>query len=458
MTPTGTANQFQSSIPGTSVNMAYAYFISVVDGTSRTFTSPGKIQEIGEQPEQGTHFFSIGPDVTGPEITHEPVAFIFETDNDLNLRAEVTDNLGVKEVLVEYSVNGGVVQTQVMAIVAGSDQYTAIVVLPALAVGDEIQYRLAARDMASVENVAFHPATGFHLVTVNGILPVQDSYINNFDELSSDFFGNSFSITTPQGFANGAIHSDHPYSNGSGVDDESNYSYQLQIPIRISADNPIIKFDEIVLVEPGEAGSVFGDPDFFDYVVVEGSADGGNNWKPFAAGYDSRDKSVWLDRYNEDIVNDNSESVGDPALYRTRVISMIEGQDFAAGDEVLVRFRLFADALAHGWGWTIDNLSIQGPVTGVEESLSKSFEVYPVPATTELTVEFMDVVEGEVSFEILDLQGKLIHSGQRLLTYGNNKIRIDLHPYIEGLYVLKAKLGDRFYFRKFPVSSVPIGP
>ncbi|MEX1241511.1 MAG: T9SS type A sorting domain-containing protein [Cyclobacteriaceae bacterium] len=450
MTPTGTANQFQSSIPGTSVNMAYAYFISVVDGTNRTFTSPGKVQEIGEQLEQGTHFFSIGPDVTDPEITHEPVAFIFETDNDLNLRAEVTDNLGVKEVLVEYSVNGGAFQTQVMAIVAGSDQYTAIVVLLALAVGDDIQYRIVARDLASVENVAFHPATGFHLVTVNGILPVQDSYVNNFDELSSDFFGNSFSITTPQGFANGAIHSDHPYNNGSGVDDESNYSYQLQIPIRISDENPLISFDEIVLVEPGETGSEFGDPDFFDYVVVEGSADGGNNWKPFAAGYDSRDKSVWLDRYSEEIVDDNSESVGDPALYRTRVISMIEGQDFAAGDEVLVRFRLFADALAHGWGWAIDNLSIQGSVTGVEEDPFTALKVYPVPVHSELVVELSTSSGHSVEIQIADVQGRVVYTEEVAVLSGSTfQKTISAEKFSEGIYILKATSGNRIFARKF---------
>jgi len=458
MTPTGTADQYQSDLPGTTVGMAYAYFISVVDEGSRTFTNPGKIQEAGQQPEQGTHFFTIGPDVTAPVIMHDPVTFIFETDSDLSLSAEVTDNLGVKEVIAEYVVNGGAMQTKVMAKVADTDEYTGTITLPALSVGDEIEYRIVSRDLATVENIAFHPTTGFHTVVVNGILPAQDSYVNNFNEPSSDFFGNSFSITTPAGFDDGAIHSDHPYDNGAGVNEESNYIYQLQIPIRISNTNPFIRFDDIVLVEPGEAGSAFGDPDFFDYTVVEGSADGGNTWIPFAPGYDSRSESVWLARYNRDIIDDNSQSVGDPELYRPRVVNMLESNDFAAEDEVLIRFRLFADALAHGWGWAIDNLSIQGPVTGLEESPGKWLQVYPVPATTELVVELMDVAAGTLSFEILDLQGKLIRFGQQSFTPEDHKIRIGLDQCKDGLYILKAKSGDRSYFRKFLVNSERIGP
>ena len=449
MNATGSADEFAASLPGTAVNKSYAYFISVVDGAGRIFTSPGKIQESGSPPEQGTHFFRIGPDTSAPEITHEPVTFVFETAGDLELRAEVTDNLGVREVLVESSVNGNAVQTAVMSNVAGTDEYTVTVTLPALAVGDVIEYRIIATDFAAFENTAFHPSAGFHTVTVNGIQPAQDSYVNNFDQPSADFFGNSFSITTPPGFENGAIHSDHPYSNGTGINEESNYIYQLQIPIRISADNPIMKFDEVVLVEPGEEGSVFGDQNFFDYVVVEGSSDGGLTWQPFAPGYDSRDKSTWLSRYNQDIDSDNSLSAGDPTLYVMRKIDMLQSQQFNAGDEVHIRFRLFADALAHGWGWAIDNLSIQGPVLGVEASPLTLFRVYPVPAATRLSIEFAGATDHTVSLEILDVQGRLMYSGRLPSGAGERRTDIDVASFDDGLYILKARSGDLFYFRRF---------
>ena len=43
MAPTGNSDEFQASLPGTTVNKSYAYFLSVPDGKNRTFTSPGKI-------------------------------------------------------------------------------------------------------------------------------------------------------------------------------------------------------------------------------------------------------------------------------------------------------------------------------------------------------------------------------------------------------------------------------
>lgn len=450
MAPTGFADQFEASLPGTTSTLAYGYFISVVDGAGRIFTNPGKVQTPGAQAEQGTHFFSIGPDLAAPEITHDPVTYILETDNQLVLNVEVTDNLGVKDVVVEYTLNGGALQTAPMASVGGTDQYTASISLPSLNVGDALQYRIVAGDLATVENIAFHPAEGFHSVAVNGILPAQDSYINNFNGPSGDFFGNSFSITTPQGFANGAIHSEHPYSNGTGVNEESHYIYQLQIPIRVATSDAVMKFEEIVLVEPGEDGSVFGDPDFFDYAVVEGSADGGVTWLEFSPGYDSRDNSAWLTRYHEAVVSDNSESVADSSLYRLRVIDLLENQNFQAGDEVLIRFRLFADALAHGWGWAIDDLSIQGPVTGLEEPLSKTFKVYPVPASADLFLEMQVDTDEPVAIQLSDLQGRILYEERsREISNGMLRATIDITSFKEGLYFLKATSGKHLYIRKF---------
>lgn len=450
MAPTGNSDEFQASLPGTTVNKSYAYFLSVPDGKNRTFTSPGKIQKPGSSAEQGTHFFNIGPDLAAPEIHHDPVTFILENDASISISAEVIDNLGLKEVLVEYRVNGGVVQTEVMQHAGDGDEYAAAIVLPALNVGDEIQYRIIARDLANAENITIDPSSGYHLVAVNGILPAQDVYVNDFNGTSADFFGNNFTISLPTGFSDGAIHSDHPYQNGTGVNEESNYVYQLQIPIRIDPANPIIRFDEIVLVEPGEEGSEFGDQGFFDYVVVEGSVDGGVSWKPFAPGYDSRAAGVWLDRYNDEIAGEDSQGEGDPSLYRKRSINMLEGGDFVAGDEVVIRFRLFADALANGWGWAIDNLSIQGPVTGVEEPPSRAIKVYPVPVLDDLVIEFPNAGGGPVDIQITDLQGRVAYEDHLVSSMpGLFQERIHLKELVPGIYVLRMKTGAGIFVRKF---------
>lgn len=449
MAPTGVSNEFQSWLPGSTTDRTYAYFVSAVDAAGRSFTNPGQIETIGKRPEQGTFIFSIGPDESAPVIVHQPIEYIFEGDGDLELKAEVTDNLGVKEVLVEYIVNDGALQTVVMKQSALANEYDATLMFPALAIGDHIQYRLLARDFATNENIARLPEQDFYTVTVTGIKPVQDSYSNNFNLPSADFFGSNFHITTPQGFENAAIHSDHPYGNGSGPNEESNFTFQLQVPIRIDTTNPAIKFDEIVLVEPGETASQFGDDNFFDYVIVEGSADGGSTWKPFSDGYDARDDNSWLTRYNSDIVNFNSRAVGDPQIFRKRTINMLENGNFSAGDEVLIRFRLFADALAHGWGWAIDNLSIQGPVTDIEKGVLPAFSVYPVPVKKDLVIELHNPERGQVHIQISDLQGRILFDQELSGISGDLRKNIDAAFLKDGMYILKAASGDHVYTQRF---------
>ena len=111
----------------------------------------------------------------------------------------------------------------------------------------------------------------------------QTKYVNNFNSPSSDFDGNGFTITTPTGFSSGAIHSPHPYN------DQTNYIYQLLIPIIVASSNATLSYDDIAIVEPGDPGSVFGDSNFWDYVIVEGTKDG-INWMPLLDGYDCQNR------------------------------------------------------------------------------------------------------------------------------------------------------------------------
>ena len=50
----------------------------------------------------------------------------------------------------------------------------------------------------------------------------------------------------------------------------------------------IISYNELVLVEPGETGSLFGSSGFYDYVILEASKDFGKTWFNLIDGYDSR--------------------------------------------------------------------------------------------------------------------------------------------------------------------------
>ncbi|NJN42470.1 MAG: hypothetical protein HC811_09865 [Flammeovirgaceae bacterium] len=153
-----------------------------------------------------------------------------------------------------------------MNLKAGTDStYLATINFPpsSLQHGDVVEYRIVAVDNSVAQNQRSDPSSStYYTLNVVALAPTQTSYSNDFNAPSSDFFGNAFSIATPSGFSNGAIHSTHPYTDGSGSNDESNYVYQLRIPIQLQSQDAFITFEEIVLVEPGVTGSVFGDGDF----------------------------------------------------------------------------------------------------------------------------------------------------------------------------------------------------
>src|SRR5690606_39739187 len=111
--------------------------------------------------------------------------------------------------------------------------------------------------------------------------------------------------------------------------------------------------------------------------------------------------TAWLSRYNSSMSDDNSTAAGDPSLFQQKTIDMLASGDFSEGDEVLIRFRLFADQLANGWGCAIDNLAIQPPVTSIEDPNSHGMDVYPIPATDELFIDLHDVSNQTITIEIV---------------------------------------------------------
>ncbi len=365
MTATGNANEFSGNIPSSSSAITYGYYISAKDNAQLQSALPGITYLQGSTPRQSIFTFSAGPDSKAPKIVHDAKQFLIDTDSQLVLNAIVSDNIGIQSVKVEYQINGVAKPDITMTLKTPADSlYEATISFsPLLSQNDIVKYRIRAIDTSVAHNQTVTPATNYFEVPVTGLLPVQTSYANNFNFSTNDFFGdNLFSVQTPTGFNNGAIHTSHPYPNGTGTNSESNFVYQLKVPVKLKAADAFVRFDEIVLVEPSDEGAAFGSTGFFDYVVVEGSKDGGATWKRLLDGYNSRSQADWLTRFNsasDSETQPNSTALGVPALFKTREINLIAAGNFAAGDEVVIRFRVFADQLVHGWGWAIDNLRIQ---------------------------------------------------------------------------------------------------
>jgi hypothetical protein len=175
----------------------------------------------------------------------------------------------------------------------------------------------------------------------------------------------------------------------------------LTKPIRVANANAILSFDEVALVEPGEPGVPWPDAFFYDYVVVEGSKDG-CTWTAFQDGWDCRAYPEWETAY--------ANNTPSPSLFRRRNINMRNA--FATDDTILVRFRLFADAGANGWGWIIDNLDIQSVAqAGVGDGPSPAVLTL-VPGTNPFrdrtTLAYSLPASGRVALNVFDVNGRLV--------------------------------------------------
>ena len=446
MTGTGTADEFTATIPAPNEITSYQYYISLADNREVQFVAPT------EAPNPLFFEFFYAIDETLPEIVHEPVTTLDDQTTLLTLEASVTDFFtGVNEVKIDYKING-VAQPEVLMerdFTDGfrPDLYVGNIELPAggLNEGDILEYRIIANDRSPARNTINTPDTGgFNAIEVSKILTAIDLYVNDFEVDENDFNGNGFSITTPARFQDPAIHSIHPYT-AAGAFNTRNFIFNLRLPIIIRKTDALIEFDEIVLVEPGDEGTKFGDMNFWDYVIVEGRKEDATEWIPFLDGYDCTANIDWFNAYGGRL-NGNSNAVGTSSLFKNRTINMQETGDFSEGDIVQIRFRLFSDPAAIGWGWAIDNLRIQDSAVSIEEFISEQdFAVYPNPigeGFLNIAARFKQPVK-EVGLNLSNIHGQIVKQQNFSINQQALSATIDVQNIPKGVYLFTMDLDGK---------------
>ncbi|WP_303310086.1 T9SS type A sorting domain-containing protein [Hymenobacter sp. BT730] len=450
MQPTGKTNEYAATIPNPGQRAKVSYYLKASDNeTKRTYTTPGA--GTPGKPAQPRYEFNIGPDAEAPVIVHQAPPFLFLSQLPYQLEADVTDNIGVARVYAEVKVNGQArPDVELTRQADGLYKGNLTTAGGPINAGDVISYRIVAQDASTAHNLAYSPASGYYTVPVVDFKPAQATYVNDFNTSTSDFVGNGFSIEKPAGFSNGAIHSLHPYPDGTGPNQESNFIYQLLVPITVSQDaNASVIFDEIVLVEPGEEGKPFGTVEFYDYVVVEGSTNDGQTWIPLADGYDARDDARWLAEWNKGTSGNNSTGVGTPALFKERKLNLRD--KFSAGDVVKLRFRLFADAGAHGWGWAVDNLYIQTPRPAPTADAS-GLSVFPNPSSGQFTVSTqLDKSVTSASIVVYNQLGKVVFHKTAAALQGFLNEPINVSSLAAGIYYVTVGEGSRRQTQKLMI-------
>ncbi|MEO8398818.1 MAG: T9SS type A sorting domain-containing protein, partial [Ignavibacteriaceae bacterium] len=310
-----------------------------------------------------------------------------------------------------------------------------------------VAYSITQAGSVSVTVSGYKNGTEYKSITKNISVVVykaaQNFYINNFNTSSNDFFGSGFQIKNLTGFPDKAIHSAHPYANSQ------NLTYSLSIPIIVASADADLTYDDVAIMEPGDAGAVFGDSNFWDYVIAEATSDG-INWIPLEDGYDSNYDPEWTSAYN-------NNTPGNSTMLRKHQINLLD--KFNAGDKILFRFRLFSDGFVTGWGWAIDNLEIQKNVVAVkdEKNYPINFELsqnFPNPFNPSTIIKYQIPQNSLVTLKIYDAVGKevatLINQKQSSGTY---QVKFDAAStgklLASGVYFYRIQAGDFTSTKKF---------
>jgi hypothetical protein len=493
MVRVGTTDEYTADIPVTKTASVIRYYLTVDDNYKRKNTSPA------EAPTKGYYGFSVGTaDTSPPFVTTNPPTIV-PPGTKLDIFANIEDNFehGIDTVYVEYLL-GSTPQkpfglkrynpeTDDKAYSQGrNDAFAFLAKNPfgTLKLNDRIFYRIVAIDKSKNKNKTILPA---YLNTPGTNVTPTPDYFEFFvqdlktqtKQLSIDFntpvddFAKigGWDIAQPTGFTNGALHSAHPYKNGGNEDLQSNTIALLRYPIELKQDldSATITFDEVALVEPGETGSVFGDSDFYDYVVVEGSFDGGLSWVPFEDGYDAAKDANWTKAFNNYVngtflgsdgktyQSSDSRGTATSTLYKSHTIKMLSSGDFLGGDVILIRFRLFADELTYGWGWVIDNLKVQvpppPPILATEQTSERVLTLSPNPSPDEILISTNLAKPGPVKMEVISSKGVKVMAREFLADVSTFNQKIDLKDLATGTYIVRLHTENGIVVKRFVVNK-----
>ena len=154
---------YSADIPAQSYGTTVYYYLAAGNVDGRTTTDP-------TDAPTGLHTFYVGVDSTPPVIDHEPLVDYIPAQWPVTVSATVTDNQGIDTVTLEFMINGGAPETVSMT-PAGTGVYSAEL-FGSVSVGDMIEYRITAVDVAAASNSDVDPDSGYHVFSVVEPLPV----------------------------------------------------------------------------------------------------------------------------------------------------------------------------------------------------------------------------------------------------------------------------------------------
>jgi hypothetical protein len=146
MDSTGNPDEYEGLIPAQSEGSTIHYYLSVL-----CMTLPA------HAPLESLYTFHVGADTISPSIDHLPLADMPIAGWPATVFSEVTDNIALESVTLEYRRNGMDETPLAMPRIPGTDAY-AVKFASAADTGDIFEYRIIAVDSSSASNTAYEPS------------------------------------------------------------------------------------------------------------------------------------------------------------------------------------------------------------------------------------------------------------------------------------------------------------
>ncbi len=336
--------------------------------------------------------FNAAPDNTAPVISHNSIKeYYINLWHDAKIIAEMTDNTGIdlQNSYVEWQING-TAQNNFHFTYNGDNQYSADFPGGVIHIGDEIAYRIIAKDNANTQHTTYFPESGFNTFTITDRISFeQNQFSHNWI-----FNGNQNWFVSSDNSQEGT------YSAKSG-DIDNNQVSDISLEFTCEEDGDINFYKKISSEESW---------DYFRFYIngtMQNEWSGEVNWSnetyPITAGtYTLK----W--KYTKDG-------------------SLSNGGDCA---------------------W-IDNITLPASSTiSVNEINTNNISVFPNPATNNLNINFTELT-ADVNISAFNITGQAVYTGN----FENQKqIKINTSDFKNGLYFFRINTGNKRFLKRIIIS------
>ena len=385
MTATGNTDEYSAVIPDPGNGVQVNYYFRIADQFEQ------KIYHPVTAPESVFSFY-VGADTQAPELIHASLTGTPKYNLPVTVYAEVTDNIGLDSVYIEYRLNEGNWVKEDLTNLT-EDLYYGVINYNEneLNEGDVIDYKLTAIDVSAGKNTSQLPASDF------------------------------FSFDVAKGYK---------YSSSSNVEIKESILLDIKDTIMV-ADNYSIEDINIYFIS---------DHGRFSDLTIRLVDPNGNNY-----GLVDRD---WLETSYETAVSSQVVFDQDAYFNFSNADLTVLNETSVSGSWILRVFDKDINQIKGNlleWGLIVkagNVTSVENPVDGVAIDY-KLFQNYPNPFNPSTKIKYSVPKQGHVKLKVFDILGKEIATlVDEIKSNGIYEVTFDASSLSSGIYFVRIASKD----------------